>query len=109
MSRKLDNAAWEEYINKFEDCNDKVTLKDFCVENKLSKSQFYYHKRRLANGNSKETIFHAVSLNVKEDDIEEKVHVSGEVKITVGNANIVIPTSEAALITSIIKELALRC
>lgn len=109
MSRKLDNTAWEEYINKFEDCNSNVTLKDFCLENKLSKSQFYYHKRRLASENPKETTFHAISLSVKQDNIEEKVHVSGEVKITVGNANIVIPTSEAALITAIIKELAQRC
>ncbi|KOF55788.1 hypothetical protein AGR56_18520 [Clostridium sp. DMHC 10] len=79
------------------------------MENKLSKSQFYYHKRRLASGDSKETTFHAVSLNIKQDNIEDKAHVSAEVKITLGNANIIIPTSEAALITSIIKELALRC
>jgi hypothetical protein len=106
---KLDNAAWEEYINKFEYCKAEVTLKDFCIENKLSKSQFYYHKRRLANRHSKETTFHAVSLNVKQDNIEEKVHLSGEVKITVGNANIVIPTSEADLITLIIKEIVVKC
>lgn len=109
MSRKLDNAAWEEYINKFENCKNEVTLKDFCLENKLSKGQFYYHKRRLANGNSKEAIFHAVSLSVKQDNIEKKVHASREMKITVGNAVIAIPASETTLITSIIKELVAKC
>jgi hypothetical protein len=107
--RRLDNATWEEYINKFDACNGTVTLKDFCIENKLSKSQFYYHKRRLANGNSVETTFHAVSLNFKQDSIEERVCSSSEVKITVGNAVIAIPASETALIASIIKELATRC
>lgn len=109
MSRRLDNATWEEYINKFDACNGTVTLKDFCIENKLSKSQFYYHKRRLASVNSKSTTFHAVSLNVKENNIEEKVFSSSEVKITVGNTMIAIPASETALIASIIKELAARC
>lgn len=109
MSRRLDNATWEGYINKFDACNGAVTLKDFCIENKLSKSQFYYHKRRLANGNCKETTFHAASLNVKQDSIEEKVSLSSEVKITVGNAMIAIPASKTALIASIIKELATKC
>lgn len=41
MSRKLDNASWEEYINKFDSCKGIITLKDFCIKNKLSKSQIY--------------------------------------------------------------------
>lgn len=45
MSRKLDNASWEEYIIKFDSYKGTITLKDFCIENKLSKSQFYYHKK----------------------------------------------------------------
>ncbi len=32
MSKKLDNNAWEEYINKFDSYNSSVTIKDFCVE-----------------------------------------------------------------------------
>ncbi len=107
MSRKLDNVAWEEYINKFDSCKDTVTVKDFCIENKLSKSQFYYHKRRLDKGNST-TVFHAISLT-KHDSVEENISTSKEVKITVGSAIITIPVNETILITEIIKELATRC
>jgi hypothetical protein len=47
MARKLDNAAWAEYINKFNSYEGSITVKDFCIENKLTRTQFYYHKRRL--------------------------------------------------------------
>lgn len=107
MSRKLDNATWEEYINKFNSCKGTGTVKDFCIENKLSKSQFYYHKRRLEKENST-IVFHAVSLT-EQDNVEDNMDDSKEVKITVGSANIAIPVSEATLITSIIRELATRC
>ncbi|QGU95436.1 hypothetical protein GOM49_10360 [Clostridium bovifaecis] len=107
MSTKLDNATWEGYINKFEACKGELTVKDFCIENKISKGQFYYHKRRLEKGSSS-TVFHSISLT-KQDNIEENIAASKEVKITVGNANITIPVSEATLITSIVRELANRC
>ncbi|MPN48271.1 hypothetical protein SDC9_195877 [bioreactor metagenome] len=107
MTRKLDNATWKEYINKFDSYKGTVTVKDFCIENELTKSQFYYHKRRLENGNST-TVFHAVSLT-KQDNIQENMIISKELKITVGNADISIPVSEITLIISIIRELANRC
>ncbi|MBC2460530.1 IS66 family insertion sequence element accessory protein TnpA [Clostridium beijerinckii] len=109
MSRKLDNASWEEYINKFDSYKGTITLKDFCIENKLSKSQFYYHKKRLAVTNPTTPVFHAVSLNAKQDNIEKNILTSKEVKITIGTANITIPVSETTLIYSIIKELAAKC
>lgn len=37
-----------------------TTVKDFCMKNELSKSQFYYHKKRLEKENPT-TVFHAVS------------------------------------------------
>ena len=107
MSRKLDNATWEEYINKFNSYEGTVTVKDFCIENKLTKSQFYYHKRRLEKESST-TVFHAISLT-KQDNVQANISTSKEVKITVGNTNIIIPVSEATLITAIIKELILKC
>lgn len=81
----------------------------FCIENKISISQFYYHKRRLANENHKSTTFHAISLNVNQNNIQEKVPSSGEVIIAVGTVSIVIPASEPTLIKSIAKELAAKC
>jgi hypothetical protein len=109
MSRKLDNATWEEYINKFHAYKGTITVKDFCIENKLTKSQFYYHKKRLANASSKTTIFHAVSLNTGQNNIDQNIIPLKEVKITIGNASIAIPVSETTLIASIIKELATKC
>lgn len=110
MYRKLDNDAWEEYLNKFNSAKDTITVKDFCAENNLNKSQFYYHKKRVKKvTESKETIFQAISLNSKVDNIKEDKSTLKEVKINVGNANIFIPVSEATLITSIIKELILKC
>lgn len=38
MSRKLYNAIWEEYINEFDSYKYTVTVKDFFIENKLTKS-----------------------------------------------------------------------
>ncbi|MCY6958462.1 hypothetical protein [Clostridium brassicae] len=40
MYRKLDNDTWEEYLNKFNSIKDTITVKDFCAENNLNKSQF---------------------------------------------------------------------
>lgn len=111
MSRKLDNATWEEYINKFDACKGTITVKDFCIENKLTKSQFYYHKKRLEKSEVENNtpVFHAISLDSKEKTIKENTIALNEVKITIGNAIITIPVSEAILISSIVKELAAKC
>ena len=110
MYKKLDNDAWEEYLNKFNSVKDTITVKDFCTENNLSKSQFYYHKKRVKKlTESKEPVFQAISLNSKVDNIKENKSTLKEVKINVGNTNILIPVSEATLITAIIKELILKC
>ena len=44
MANRVDNSSWKEYIDKFSSYEGTVT--DFCKENNLSKSQFYYHKKR---------------------------------------------------------------
>ena len=109
MSRKLDNSKWEEYINKFNSYRGEITLKDFCIENQLSKTQFYYHKKRLQKANFKSTVFHEVSLKDEKYNIAKFSDDSKEVKISIGNATISIPTNETALVTSIIKELITKC
>ncbi|QAA34759.1 MULTISPECIES: hypothetical protein [Clostridium] len=45
-------------------------MKEFCIENELTRSQFYYHRRRLEKINSSTTIFHEVSLSTDKDNIE---------------------------------------
>ena len=44
MSRKLSNEKWNEFISLFS--SYEGTVSSFCKENNISKSQFYYHKRR---------------------------------------------------------------
>ena len=109
MSRKSENTKWEEYINKFNSYKGEITLKDFCIENQLSKTQFYYHKKRLQKANFKSTVFHEVSLKDEKDNIAKFSDASKKVKISIGNATISIPSNETALISSIIKELITKC
>ncbi len=52
MYIKLDSATWEEYMNKFDSYKGSVDLNNFCIENKLNKSQFYYYKSILEKFNS---------------------------------------------------------
>ena len=87
----------------------KITLKDFCIENQLSKTQFYYHKNRLEKANSKTTVFHEVSLKTEKDNKSQFSYASKEIKISIGNVIISIPASETALISSIMKELVTEC
>lgn len=108
MYKKLNNAAWEQAINKFYSDYSELTIKDYCLDNNLNKSQFYYHRRRLNNKNDKDPVFHAVNLNDKTDIVKKEAPIpnnSLDITIMIGTATISIPVSETALINSIIKEL----
>ena len=110
MLNKLDNATWEEYINNFNALEGSITVKDFCTKNQISKTQFYYHKKRLEKSNGISTIFHAVPIkSTRTYHQAEDISNLKEVKITIGPALIAIPASESALIYSIIRELAIKC
>ena len=50
MSRKLSNEKWNEFINLFS--SYEGTVSSFCEENNISKTQFYYHKRRIETANT---------------------------------------------------------
>lgn len=70
MTKQLDNAVWDEYVNKFSSLNGTITVKDFCIQNGISNGQFYYHRKRLENHkieNSK-PVFYAISLSNKENN-----------------------------------------
>lgn len=109
MARKLSNADWAEYVKKFNEYNGEITVKDFCIQNDITKSQFYYHKKRLDEGNieTSESIFYPINLNNSGTDINASS--VREIKINIGNATIIIPVSETTLISSIITELSNKC
>ena len=108
MYRKLNNKEWEEYINKYDDCSEKISVRKFCIENNISKSQYYYHKNKLEKLKST-TVFHSFELNEERNDCNENLNILFEVKIKIGDVNIAIPSSETLLIVSIIKELTKQC
>lgn len=109
MARKLNNASLEEYINKFDSYKGAITVKDFCIENELTKNQFYYHKKRLEKIENIQPVFQSISLKNNANSVEQNTFTLKEVKINIGNANITISVSETTLIASIIKELAGKC
>ena len=105
MYQKLDNAAWEKYINEYSSLDKKVSIKSFCQERNINPSQFFYHRKRIASAD-KPVVLQAINFKTN-----EKRLVSSESKINleIGNANITIPVSETTLINSIIKELLEKC
>ena len=105
MYKKLTNEAWEKYINEYYIHHRDMKVKDYCIQNNLNKNQFYYHRKRL--NIIDEPILQAIKLENEQDNVEKNATL--EVNITVGNANISILVSETTLITSIIRELAIKC
>ena len=105
MYQKLDNAAWEKYINEYSSLDKKISIKSFCKERNINPSQFFYHRKRIASAD-KPVVLQAINFKTN-----EKRLVSSESKINleIGIANITIPVSETTLINSIIKELLEKC
>ena len=105
MYQKLDNAAWEKYINEYSSLDNKISIKSFCQERNINPSQFFYHRKRIASAD-KPVVLQAINFKTN-----EKRLVSSESKINleIGNANITIPVSETTLINSIVKELLEKC
>ncbi|MGF0108930.1 IS66 family insertion sequence element accessory protein TnpA [Clostridium sp. SGI.024] len=61
MSRKLSNEKWNEFINLFS--SYEGTVSSFCEENNISKTQFYYHKRRIEAASTESTpVFQRMKL-----------------------------------------------
>ena len=96
-------------VTKLNEYNGEITVKDFCIQNDITKSQFYYYKKRLDEGNieTSESIFYSINFNNSENDIN--ISSIREIKINIGNATIMIPVSETTLISSIITELSNKC
>ena len=105
MYQKLDNAAWEKYINEYSSLEEKTSIKSFCKERNINPSQFFYHRKRITSAD-KPVVLQAINFKTN-----EKRLVSSESKINleIGNAKITIPVSETTLINSIIKELLEKC
>ena len=51
MYIKLDNDTWEKYINEYFSLENKISIKQFCKDRNINPSQFFYHRKRIANVN----------------------------------------------------------
>ena len=49
MYQKLDNAAWEKYINEYFSLDKKISIKSFCQERNINPSRFFYHRKRISS------------------------------------------------------------
>ena len=105
MYQKLDNAAWEKYINEYSSLDNKISIKSFCQERNINPSQFFYHRKRIASAD-KPVVLQAINFKTKE---ERLVSSESIINVEIGNAEITIPVSETTLINSIIKELLEKC
>ena len=82
-------------------------MTQYCIENNLSKSQFYYHKRGFET--PKDISFHNISLKEESLNIINENNTINNIKIEIGKANIFIPVNEIAILSEIIKEIAKSC
>lgn len=105
MAKRIDKETWREFIEKFSSYEGTVT--QYCIENNLSKSQFYYHKRRFET--AEDISFHAISLKEESLNIINENNTINNIKIEIGKANIFIPVNEIAILSEIIKEIAKSC
>ena len=105
MYQKLDNAAWEKYINEYSSLDNKISIKSFCQERNINPSQYLYHRKRIASAD-KPVVLQAINFKTKEETL---VSSESNINVEIGNAKITIPVSETTLINSIIKELFEKC
>lgn len=108
MIRKADYSSWEKNIKEFYSYNGAMTLAVFCKDKNMTKSQFHYYKKK-TNINKKGIILLTVTLNQDNNIKIQDISLKHEIKITIGDAKISIPTSKTLLISSIIKELMKKC
>ena len=108
MEKIINSETWSDLLGKFSSYGGSVS--SFCKENNISKSQFYYYKKRFAKSNK--STFHAIVLNKEESSAKAEMSAgkaSKDIRIEIAKANIYIPVTETAVLKAILKELAASC
>lgn len=87
MQKTFNAETWRAFLEKFSSYEGSVS--GFCRENNISKSQFYYYKKRFEESNK--PTFHAVVL--KSEDISKGIGNNDEkldkdIRIEIGKDNI---------------------
>lgn len=109
MAKRIGKKAWKKYIYRFSSYEGSLT--QYCSENSISKSQFYYNRRLFDAAAEGETKFHSVSFNEEDSNSSSTVIPSlpADIRIEIGKVNIFIPANEIATLSTLINELAKSC
>lgn len=109
MAMNFNKETWEEFLDKFSSYEGTVT--DYCKENNISKSQFYYYKKKF----NKETnsIFRTIEVKPEASQpINTKINSKqnlNNIKIELGRANIYLPSGNLDLLSLVIKQISKLC
>jgi ATPase subunit of ABC transporter with duplicated ATPase domains len=108
MAMNFNEETWKDFLEKFSSYEGNVS--SYCKENNMTKSQFYYYKKKFMKENK--PIFHAIEIK-NENSNQPKASSSSkkhsDIRIELGRANIYLPTEDPALVSSILKELSKIC
>lgn len=99
-----ENINWREIIPAFS--SYEGTIGNFCNANHITKSQFYYYKKKF-NDENNNLQFHAISM--KEERVRTEITVvpadRPSIIIEIGSAKIYIPANEIAVLSNLLKDL----
>lgn len=107
MSVEKNELNWDVIMSKFS--SYEGTILNFCKENNISSHQLYYRRKRIKNSNL--TTFCELPMDPPSIDNSKNCHsnITTDITIEIKNIKIHIPSSEATLLATIIRELADLC
>jgi len=108
MTMNFNKETWKELLEKFSSYEGTVT--DYCKENNVTKSQFYYYNKKFTKAST--PIFHAIEVMPEVSNLSKAKSDAKEnksIKIELGRANIYLPSEDLDLLTAVIKEISRLC
>jgi len=108
MKMNFNKETWEERLESFSSYEGTVT--DYCKENNITKSQFYYYKKKFTKASA--SIFHAIEVKPQDTHLSKAKGDAKEnesIRIELGRANIYLPLENLDLLSAVIKEISRLC
>lgn len=100
MADMIINDKWKTLLDNFSSYTGTITA--YCKENNISKSQFYYYRKK--TGRIGQGVFHAITLKER-TEYRVNTEKRSDVKIETGNTKIFVPPNEIAALKTVIQEL----
>jgi ribosome-associated translation inhibitor RaiA len=108
MMMNFNEKTWKELVKKFSSYEGTVT--NYCKESNISKSQFYYYKKKLTKAST--PLFHAIEVKPEVSPFTKTKSDTKEnmtIKVELGRANIYLPSENLDLLSAVIKEISKLC